>query len=142
VYRWPNGWIDEAAKAKNRTKSKVRAKVEHVIGVIKRVFGFTKTRYRGLAKNLHRLEAMAALTNLLLMRRRLVSRWRADSTFKGHTGDATTATPTRARRLRNGSTGVDARLRHGPDQPASRVDPAGSTPLTPSFPACPAPILH
>ena len=37
---------------------------------------------------------------------------------------------------------LDARLRHGPDQPASRVDPAGSTPLTPSFPACPAPILH
>jgi transposase, IS5 family len=33
----------------------VRAKVEHVIGVIKRIFGFQKTRYRGLAKNLHRL---------------------------------------------------------------------------------------
>ena len=30
----------------------------------------------------------------------------------------------RARPLRNGSTGVDARLRNGPDQPASRVDPA------------------
>ena len=72
MYRWPNGWIDEAAKAKNRTKSKVRAKVEHVIGVIKRVFGFTKTRYRGLAKNLHRLEVTAALTNLYLVRRRLL----------------------------------------------------------------------
>jgi hypothetical protein len=34
--------IDEVERAKNRTKSKVRAKVEHAIGVIKRVFGFTK----------------------------------------------------------------------------------------------------
>jgi len=73
-YRWPDGRIDEVVKAKNRTKSKVRAKVEHVIGVIKRVFGFQKTRYRGLAKNLHRLEVMAALTNVFMMRRRLLAR--------------------------------------------------------------------
>src|SRR6476469_2777647 len=50
------GWVNEIDKAKNRTKSKVRAKVEHAIGVIKHVFGFQKVRYRGLAKNLHRLE--------------------------------------------------------------------------------------
>jgi transposase, IS5 family len=43
------GVVDEDVKAKNRTKSKVRAKVEHSIGVIKRVFGFAKLRYRGLA---------------------------------------------------------------------------------------------
>jgi IS5 family transposase len=73
-YRWPSGRIDEVVKAKNRTKSKVRAKVEHVIGVIKRVFGFQKTRYRGLAKNLHRLEVMAALTNVFMQRRRLLAR--------------------------------------------------------------------
>ena len=73
-YRWPSGRIDEVVKAKNRTKSKVRAKVEHVIGVIKRVFGFQKTRYRGLAKNLHRLEVMAALTNIFIQRRRLLAR--------------------------------------------------------------------
>lgn len=66
------GRIDEVQKAKNRTKSRVRAKVEHVIGVIKRVFGFTKVRYRGLAKNLHRLEVLAALTNLYTVRRRLL----------------------------------------------------------------------
>ncbi len=65
------GWVSEVAKAKNRIKSKVRAKVEHVIGVIKRIFGFQKVRYRGLAKNLHRLEAMAALTNIYVVRRRL-----------------------------------------------------------------------
>jgi IS5 family transposase len=73
-YRFPSGRVDEIVKAKNRTKSKVRAKVEHVIGVIKRVFGFQKTRYRGLAKNLHRLEVMAALTNVFMQRRRLLAR--------------------------------------------------------------------
>jgi IS5 family transposase len=73
-YRFGSGRIDEVVKAKNRTKSKVRAKVEHVIGVIKRVFGFQKTRYRGLPKNLHRLEVMAALTNVFMQRRRLLAR--------------------------------------------------------------------
>jgi transposase, IS5 family len=66
------GWFNESEKAKNRTKSQVRAKVEHSIGVIKRIFGFSKTRYRGLAKNLHRLEVSAALANLYMVRRRLL----------------------------------------------------------------------
>jgi len=66
------GWFNESEKAKNRTKSQVRAKVEHSIGVIKRIFGFSKTRYRGLAKNLHRLEVSAALANLYLVRRQLL----------------------------------------------------------------------
>ena len=43
--------IDEVQRAKNRTKSKVRAKFEHVFGVIKGVFGFVKVRYGGLDKN-------------------------------------------------------------------------------------------
>lgn len=67
------GWSNPVARAKNRTKSRVRAKVEHSIGVIKRVFGFQKVRYRGLAKNLHRLEVTAALANLFMMRRRLLN---------------------------------------------------------------------
>jgi transposase, IS5 family len=71
-YRWGDR-IDERIKAKNRTKSRVRAKVEHTIGVIKRVFGFQKVRYRGLAKNLHRLEVTAALANLYIVRRRLLN---------------------------------------------------------------------
>jgi len=66
------GWFNELERAKNRTKSQIRAKVEHPIGVIKRIFGFTKVRYRGLAKNLHRLEVTAALVNLYLVRRRLL----------------------------------------------------------------------
>jgi IS5 family transposase len=71
-YRWGDR-VDERIKAKNRTKSRVRAKVEHTIGVIKRVFGFQKVRYRGLAKNLHRLEVTAALANLYIVRRRLLN---------------------------------------------------------------------
>lgn len=71
-YRY-NGRTNEVEKAKNRTKSRVRAKVEHVFGVIKNIFGFRKTRYRGLAKNLNRLEVTAALTNLYLVRRRLLN---------------------------------------------------------------------
>jgi transposase, IS5 family len=67
-----HGQINEIEKAKNRNKSRVRAKVEHVFGVIKNVFGFRKTRYRGLAKNLHRLEVTAALVNLFIVRRRLL----------------------------------------------------------------------
>ncbi len=66
------GWFNAMEKAKNRTKSQVRAKVEHAIGVIKRIFGFQKVRYRGLAKNLNRLEVSAALANLFLHRRRLL----------------------------------------------------------------------
>lgn len=66
------GVVDEAERAKNRTKSKVRAKVEHAIGVIKRVFGFTKVRYRGLDKNAHRLFVTCALANLFMARHHLM----------------------------------------------------------------------
>ena len=45
----------------------MRAKVEHSIGVIKRVFGFTKVRYRGLDKNAHRLFVTCALANLFIV---------------------------------------------------------------------------
>ncbi|MGH8351884.1 MAG: IS5 family transposase [Pseudomonas sp.] len=66
--------LSDQQRAKNRTKSKVRAKVEHTIGVIKRVFGFTKVRYRGLAKNAHRLFVTCALANLFMARRHLLRR--------------------------------------------------------------------
>ena len=46
--------IDEVEREKNRTKSKVRSKVEHVFAVMKLKFGFVKVRYRGLDKNAHR----------------------------------------------------------------------------------------
>lgn len=67
-----NGVVDESERAKNRTKSKVRARVEHAIGVIKRVFGFAKVRYRGIAKNADRLFVACALANLFIVRKRLL----------------------------------------------------------------------
>lgn len=61
-------------KAKNTTKSKVRAKGEHPFLVIKRIFGFVKTRYRGLLKNANRLFVTCALANLFMVRRVLLRR--------------------------------------------------------------------
>jgi IS5 family transposase len=69
-------YLSPEDRAKNRTKSRVRAKVEHAIGVIKRLFGFAKVRYRGLAKNAHRLFVTAALANLYLVRSYLLRRAR------------------------------------------------------------------
>ena len=46
----------------------MRARAEHAVGVIKRIFGFAKVRYRGLAKNGSRLFLAAALANLYMMR--------------------------------------------------------------------------
>jgi len=65
--------LSDADKAKNKTKSKVRAKVEHPFLVLKQIFGFTKVRYRGLDKNATRLFVACGLVNLYLARRRLLS---------------------------------------------------------------------
>jgi len=75
-YRYKNG-IDEQERAKNRTKSSVRSKVEHVFQVMKLQFGFVKLRYRGLKKNAHRLFVTCALVNLFLSRRKLLLRTNA-----------------------------------------------------------------
>jgi IS5 family transposase len=66
------GVVDEVERGKNRWKSRIRAKVEHGIGVIKRVFGFNKVRYRGLAKNTHRARVACGLANLFIARRHLL----------------------------------------------------------------------
>jgi len=64
--------VDEVERAKNKTKSKVRAKVEHPFLVIKRIFGFAKTRYKGLDENAHRLFVTRALANLYMIWRQLL----------------------------------------------------------------------
>lgn len=68
-----NGIIDEAARDKNRNKSRIRARVEHVFGVVKRLWGFGKVRYRGLAKNATRAFTALALANIYLSRSRLMA---------------------------------------------------------------------
>ena len=70
-YRY-NDRVNEIQRAKNRTKSRVRSKVEHVFGVMKLKFGFVKVRYRGLKKNANRLFATCALVNLFLVRKKLL----------------------------------------------------------------------
>ncbi|WHZ22369.1 MAG: Mobile element protein [Nitrospira sp.] len=65
--------LSEADRAKNRTKSKVRAKVEHAFLVIKRIFGWTKARYRGLDKNTNWLFISCGLANLYVIRWRLLA---------------------------------------------------------------------
>ncbi len=64
--------IDEVERAKNRTKSSVRSKVEHVFQILKLKFGFVKVRYRGLTKNANRLFATCALVNLFMVRKKLL----------------------------------------------------------------------
>jgi IS5 family transposase len=66
-----NAGVDEAEKCRNRTKARVRAKVEWPFRIIKRVFGFTKVRYRGLKKNHEWLCGSFALANLYQHRKRL-----------------------------------------------------------------------
>ncbi len=56
--------LSEAERARNRTKAKVRAKVEHVFLVLKRIFGWARVRYRGLAKNTNWLFVACGLANL------------------------------------------------------------------------------
>ena len=55
-----------------KLKAIVRAKVEHPFRVIKRQFGFTKVRYRGLAKNTAQLVRLFAVSNLWMARRALI----------------------------------------------------------------------
>jgi transposase, IS5 family len=67
------GEIDEAERSRNRNKSKVRARVEHVFAVVKRLWGFAKVRYRGLAKNATRSFVALGLANIYLARQRLMA---------------------------------------------------------------------
>ena len=59
----------EHDRAMESRKASVRAKVEHPFLVVKRDFGFTKTRYRGMAKNLNHLHVLFASANWLMRAR-------------------------------------------------------------------------
>lgn len=73
-----NRKLTDEERASNRNKSRVRAKVEHQFGIIKRQFGFSKVRYRGLDKNAHRLFVACALSNLVIAKRTLLRRSQPD----------------------------------------------------------------
>jgi transposase, IS5 family len=59
-------------RAINRVRSRCRARGEHAFHVVKRLWGFAKVRYRGLAKNTARSFVMFALANLYMVRKRLL----------------------------------------------------------------------
>jgi len=65
--------LSDIDKAKNRNKSKVRARVEHVFGVMKRQFGYNKVRYKGLDKNAHGVFTKCALVNLVMAKKQLLA---------------------------------------------------------------------
>ncbi len=56
-------------RAVESRQAAVRAKVEHPFLIVKRDFGFTKTRYRGIAKNLNHLQMPFASANWLMRAR-------------------------------------------------------------------------
>jgi transposase, IS5 family len=64
--------LSEHQRSINRLRSQARARGEHAFHVVKRLWGFSKVRYRGLAKNTARLFTAFALANLYLLRRRLL----------------------------------------------------------------------
>lgn len=73
VKAMPAGKLKEATRWVEYLKAAVRAKVEHPFRVIKRQFGYTKVRYRGLAKNHGQVLTLFALSNLWMARRRLMA---------------------------------------------------------------------
>ncbi|MDR2488916.1 MAG: transposase, partial [Desulfovibrio sp.] len=65
VRKAPNH-LPDYEKRIGRRKSSIRSKVEHPFLIIKRFFGYSKTVYRGLAKNTHRLYMLFTSANLLM----------------------------------------------------------------------------
>ena len=65
--------LSQSQKKRNRKQSGIRARVEHLFRIIKRQFGYTKARYRGLEKNAAQVNILVGLTNLYLLRGRLMA---------------------------------------------------------------------
>lgn len=65
--------MGELLNQAEKLKAGIRAKVEHPFRVIKRQFGYMKTRYRGLKKNAAQIATLFALSNLWMARRDLMA---------------------------------------------------------------------
>ena len=63
-----DGWQKKLAQAYEKLKAQVRARVEHPFHVVKNIFKYQKTRYKGLAKNDAQLNVLFALSNLYMAR--------------------------------------------------------------------------
>jgi IS5 family transposase len=64
--------VDALIDKLEKIKASIRAKVEHPFRVIKCQFGYRKTRYRGLVKNTAQLITLFALSNLWMVRKRMI----------------------------------------------------------------------
>ena len=62
------GWQQTMAQAYEKLKAQVRAKVEHPFHVVKNLFHYEKTRYKGIKKNDCQLNMPFALSNLYMVR--------------------------------------------------------------------------
>ncbi|WP_228719894.1 IS5 family transposase [Methylococcus geothermalis] len=69
----PKRRLGAAQKRRHRRMSSIRSRVEHLFRVMKRQFGYTKTRYRGLAKNAAQVLTLIGLTHLYLKRYALMT---------------------------------------------------------------------
>jgi IS5 family transposase len=68
----PESKVDQLVNQLEKLKASIRAKVEHPFRVIKRQFGHVKVRYRGLKKNTAQLFTLFALSNLWMVRHKLM----------------------------------------------------------------------
>ena len=69
----PTSRLGSSQKQRNRKHASIRSRVEHVFRVIKCQFGYTKVRYKGLAKNAAQVFMLVGLANLYLKRRALLA---------------------------------------------------------------------
>lgn len=69
----PKRKLSAGHKRRNRRMSSIRSRVEHVFRVVKRQFGYTRVRYRGLAKNSAQVFMLIGLANLYTKRWELMA---------------------------------------------------------------------
>ena len=72
ITKMAEGTLKTLVQARERVKAQIRARVEHPFHVVKNLFHFKKTRYKGLAKNTAMLFSLFGLANLVIARKRLM----------------------------------------------------------------------
>lgn len=73
IAKMPDGRAKARIQKQEHRKASIRAKVEHPFRVIKRQFGLTKVRFKGLAKNTAHVVTLFALANLWMARKKLMA---------------------------------------------------------------------
>jgi IS5 family transposase len=63
--------LTAADRAFNRKSNRVRALVEHPIGIVKNLWGYRKVRYKGLEKNANQVFSLFTLANFYMVRKEL-----------------------------------------------------------------------